>query len=65
MVELLRDGGTLIFPGTGLVFRVYKKERQMVLTNPEALRDPDSKDIFEKTKRVFRLALDYSVEVQQ
>lgn len=64
-VESVKEGGILILPASLLVFRVLKAEKRLVLTNPEVLADPDSREVFERSKVVFPLATGLKVEIQQ
>jgi hypothetical protein len=49
LVAALRDGGVWGIPRSGIVFRVDKKNQQLILTTGE----PDDED-FLATKRVFK-----------
>jgi hypothetical protein len=39
MLKYIKDGGTLGFPATALIYRVDHQNKRLVLTNPEMLAE--------------------------
>lgn len=64
LVDSIVDGGIVVFPGSGLVFRVYHQLKKLVLVEPAILSNPGSAELFEMSKVVFEL-IGYTVEVMQ
>lgn len=62
IVNFIRDGGTLAFPSTRLIYTMDHQNKTITLTNPEELADPESKETHERTRIVFREGAGYKVE---
>ncbi len=55
VVNTFRDGGTLVFPSTLLIYAVDKKNHRLTLLNPLVLEeDENSLETHRKTKIVFK-----------
>lgn len=63
-LDMLQDGGSLAFPDAMLVFSVNKKDRKLLLLNPEVLSMAPSRQTFERTK-IVALLLAYEVIIKQ
>lgn len=55
MMRLIRDGGILSYPSTGLVYRVDHAAKTLTLLNPDMLMHFESFVVHEQTKTVFDL----------
>jgi hypothetical protein len=53
MVNTIEDGGTLHYPSTGCIYKLHQDVKVLVLTNPEILEIPESKEVHERTHIVF------------
>lgn len=52
MLELLREGGLLVYPATGLMYKVSHKNKTLTLQNPGFLKVPENRKLHEMTKIV-------------
>ena len=59
-VSLVRDGGVLGFPSSGLVYAVDRAGRKLKLTTPEVLVRRSSLETHQRTKCIAKL-LDWEV----
>lgn len=61
MLKHVMDGGIMVFPSTGLVYKIEHKRKCLTLQNPEALLNPDSFITHHRTVQTFK-AIGYTVE---
>lgn len=61
MIGMVKEGGLLIYPSTGLVYKLFHKKKEMVLRNPEMLLIFESFVIHFQTIDVFK-ALGWKVK---
>jgi hypothetical protein len=60
-LSIIKDGGTLAYPETQMIYRVDHSNKQLVLQNPEQLMVFASFVIHQQSIAVFK-ALDYEVK---
>jgi hypothetical protein len=60
MLDLVKDGGLLIYPATMVQYRLDHKNKKMTLENPEQLDEFPSFVIHQQTIEVFKV-LGYAV----
>lgn len=60
----LKQGGTMAFPATRLVYHVDHINRKVVLINPDQARSPESRTVHERTIATFA-AVGYDVIEQR
>lgn len=53
MVSIVADGALVAFPGTRLIYRVNHTVKTFTMTNPEVLKDSESLEVHNRTKKVF------------
>lgn len=53
VLSMVKEGGIIAFPSTGLEYRVSHEYKQLTLINPELLKNPELTELHEKTKIVF------------
>jgi hypothetical protein len=60
MMEMIKDGGVMVYPNTRLVYLVDHTCKKLTLQNPEELLDVFTDMTHERTRQVF-LAIGYAV----
>lgn len=53
VLSMVKDGGIVAFPSTGLQYRVSHEHKLLTLLDPALLKNPELNVLHEKTKIVF------------
>jgi hypothetical protein len=49
VLEMVNDGAVIVYPSTGLIYKVSHTTRTLILVNPAKLDDRDCRDVHERT----------------
>jgi hypothetical protein len=49
VLEMCNEGAVIVFPNTGLIYRVSHVNRMLTLTNPAKLLDPECRELHDRT----------------
>lgn len=53
MLNLLKEGGVLVYPASGFIYKVNHQARSLSLQQPKTLTTPDEIELHDRTKLVF------------